>query len=82
MSRILVSFIFLLLQINLFAIQSDTLSLDEVVLKSTLINQTNPAISVSEISYSENEIKPVGKSLKNSSVSFLPGSSKSNSLLI
>ena len=59
MSRILVSFIFLLLQINLFAIQSDTLSLDEVVLKSTLINQSNPALSVSEISYTENEIKPI-----------------------
>ena len=59
MSRILVSFISLILQINVFAIQSDTLSLDEIVLKSTLINQSNPALSVSEISYTENEIKPV-----------------------
>ena len=59
MSRFLVLFTFLLLQINVFAIQSDTLSLDEIVLKSTLINQSNPALSVSEISYTENEIKPV-----------------------
>ena len=59
MSRLLVLFTFLLLQINVFAIQSDTLSLDEIVLKSTLINQSNPALSVSEISYTENEIKPV-----------------------
>ena len=33
----------LLLQTNLFAIQSDTLNLDEVMLKSALINQANPA---------------------------------------
>ncbi len=59
MSRFLVLLIFLIFQINLFAIQRDTLSLDEVVLKSTLINQTNPALSVSEISYTENEIKAV-----------------------
>ncbi len=59
MSRILVSIIFSLLQINVFAIQSDTLILDRVVLKSTLINQTNPALSVSEISYKQNEIRPI-----------------------
>ena len=59
MSRYLFLFPFFLLQTNIFAIQSDTLSLEEVVLKSTLINQTNPALSVSEISYTENEIKPV-----------------------
>ena len=59
MSRFLVLFPFLLLQINVFAIQSDTLNLDEVVLKSALINQSNPALTVSEISYDENEIRPV-----------------------
>jgi len=59
MSRYLFLFLFFLLQTNIFATQSDTLSLEEVVLKSTLINQTNPALSVSEISISENEIKPV-----------------------
>tara|TARA_B100000989_G_scaffold185194_1_gene139389 strand:- start:722 stop:2701 length:1980 start_codon:yes stop_codon:yes gene_type:complete len=59
MSRILVSIIFSLLQICVFATQSDTLILDRVVLKSTLINQTNPALSVSEISYKENEIRPI-----------------------
>ena len=52
------SFILFFIQINVFAIQSDTLSLDEVVLKSALINQTNPALSVSEISYNQSEIKP------------------------
>ena len=40
----------LLLQTNLFAIQSDTLNLDEVMLKSALINHANPALTVSEIS--------------------------------
>jgi len=34
----------LLLQANLFAVQSDTLSLDEVMLKSALINHANPAL--------------------------------------
>ena len=59
MIRHLFLFPFFLLQANVFAIQSDTLSLDEIVLKSTLINQSNPALSVSEISYTENEIKAV-----------------------
>ena len=49
----------LLLQTNLFALQSDTLNLDEVMLKSALINHANPALTVSEISYDENEIRPV-----------------------
>ena len=49
----------LLLQTNLFALQSDTLNLEEVVLKSALINQSNPALTVSEISYDENQIRPV-----------------------
>ena len=59
MSRFLVLFPFLLLQINVFAIQSDTLNLDEVMLKSALINETNPALTFSEISYDEYEIRPV-----------------------
>ena len=59
MSRHFFLFAFFLLQTNVFASQLDTLSLDEVVLKSTLINQSNPALSVSAISYKENEIKPV-----------------------
>jgi len=49
----------LLLQSNLFAIQSDTLNLDEVILKSALINESNPALSVSEISNNEYQIQPV-----------------------
>ena len=49
----------LLLQTNLFALQSDTLNLEEIVLKSALINQSNPALTVSEISYDENQIRPV-----------------------
>ena len=59
MSRLLVLFAFLFLQINVYATQSDTLSLKEVVLKSALINEINPALAVSEISYNENEVKPV-----------------------
>ena len=59
MTRNLFLFTFFLLQTNVFAIQSDTLRLGEIVLKSSLINQSNPALSVSEISYTENEIKPV-----------------------
>ena len=49
----------LLLQTNLFALQSDTLNLDEVMLKSALINQVNPALTASEISYDEYGIKAV-----------------------
>ena len=49
----------LLLQTNLFALQSDTLNLDEIMLKSALINQANPALTVSEISYGEYGIKAV-----------------------
>ena len=49
----------LFLQTNLFAIQSDTLNLDEVMLKSALINQANPALTVSEISYDEYAIRAV-----------------------
>ena len=49
----------LLLQTNLFATESDTLNLDEIILKSVLINQANPALTVSEISYDEYQIRPV-----------------------
>ena len=59
MSRLLVLVTFLFLQTSVFAIQSDTLNLDEVVLKSSLINEKNPALTVTEISYRENKIKPV-----------------------
>lgn len=53
---ILFSFLF---QVNLLAFNSDTLDLDTVVLKSVLINQDNPALTVSKISYNENEIRPI-----------------------
>ena len=59
MSRLLVLVTFLFFQTSVFAIQSDTLNLDEVVLKSSLINEKNPALTVTEISYRENKIKPV-----------------------
>ena len=49
----------LLSQTNVFAIQSDTLNLEEVVLKSALINQSNPALTVSEIAYGEYQINAV-----------------------
>ena len=49
----------LLLQTNLFALQSDTLNLDEVMLKSALINHANPALTFSEISYDKYGIRPV-----------------------
>ena len=58
-NRLLLLSALLLLQTNLFAIQSDTLNLDEVMLKSALINQANPALTVSEISYDEYGIRPV-----------------------
>ena len=59
MIRSLILFALLLSQTNLFAIQSDTLNLDEVILKSALINESNPALTVSEISHDEYEIRPV-----------------------
>ena len=59
MIRFFTIFTLLLSQTNVFAIQSDTLNLEEVVLKSALINQSNPALTVSEISYDEYQIKPV-----------------------
>ena len=45
--------------LNVSAFKSDTLSLDQILLKTPLINQNNPALTVSEISYDEYEIKPV-----------------------
>ena len=59
MNRFFTILTLLLSQTNVFAIQSDTLNLEEVVLKSALINQSNPALTVSEISYDEYQIKPV-----------------------
>ena len=59
MTRFFTILTLLLSQTNVFAIQSDTLNLEEVVLKSALINQSNPALTVSEISYDENQIRPV-----------------------
>ncbi|GIR95308.1 MAG: TonB-dependent receptor [Paracoccaceae bacterium] len=59
MTRLFIILTLLLSQTNVFAIQSDTLNLEEVVLKSALINQSNPALTVSEISYDEYQIKPV-----------------------
>ena len=59
MTRFFIILTLLLSQTNVFAIQSDTLNLEEVVLKSALINQSNPALTVSEISYDEFQIKPV-----------------------
>ena len=59
MIRTFILFTLFIMQTNLFAIQSDTLNLEEVVLKSALINQSNPALTVSEISYDEYQIKPV-----------------------
>ena len=52
-------YIFILFQINVFAVQSDTLNLDAAILKSVFINEVNPALSISEISYDENEIQQV-----------------------
>ena len=45
--------------LNVSAFNSDTLVLDQIVLKTPLINQNNPALTVSEISYGENEIRPI-----------------------
>ena len=59
MSRGFILLTLFILQTNLFAIQSDTLNLEMVVLKSALINESNPALSISEISYDEYQIKPV-----------------------
>ena len=59
MSKYLIILFGLLFHVNLLAFNSDTLKLDAVQLKSVLINQGNPALTVSEISYNENEIRPI-----------------------
>ena len=59
MTRPFIILTLFLLQTNLLATQSDTLNLEEVVLKSALINQSNPALTVSEISYDGYQIRPV-----------------------
>ena len=59
MTRFTYLLILFSLQSNSFAIPSDTLNLAEVLLKSVLINEKNPALSVSEISFNKNGIKPV-----------------------
>ena len=59
MSKYFIILFAFLFQVNLFAINSDTLDLDAVQLKSVLINQHNPALTVSKISYNENEIRPI-----------------------
>ena len=46
---------------NVSASNSDTLVLDQIVLKTPLINQNNPALTVSEISYGENVSKQGNK---------------------
>ena len=59
MSKYFIILFALLLQVNLLAFNPDTLNLDAVQLKSVLINQSNPALTVSKISYNDNEIRPI-----------------------
>ena len=59
MSKYFIILFTFLFQVNLFAIDTDTLELETVQLKSVLINQSNPALTVSKISYNENEIRPI-----------------------
>ena len=59
MSKYFIILFAFLFQVNLLAFNSDTLDLDIIVLKSVLINQSNPALTVSKISYNENEIRPI-----------------------
>ena len=59
MSKYFIILFVFLFQVNLLAFNSDTLDLDIIVLKSVLINQSNPALTVSKISYNENEIRPI-----------------------
>ena len=59
MSKYFIILFAFLFQVNLLAFNSDTLDLDPIVLKSVLINQSNPALTVSKISYNENEIRPI-----------------------
>ena len=57
--KLVVLLVTLLFFLNVSAFKSDTISLDQILLKSPLINQNNPALTVSEISYDEYEIKAV-----------------------
>ena len=59
MSKFLIILFALLFQVNLLGFNSDTLNLDAVQLKSVMINQSNPAVTVSKILYNENEIRPI-----------------------
>ena len=59
MSNYFVILFTFLWQVSSLAFNTDTLDLDVVVLKSVLINQSNPALTVSKISYNENEIRPI-----------------------
>ena len=59
MSKYFIILFALLFQVNLLAFNPDTLNLDAVQLKSVLINQSNPALTVSKIAYNENEIRPI-----------------------
>jgi iron complex outermembrane receptor protein len=59
MSNYFVILFTFLSQVSSLAFNADTLDLDVVVLKSVLINQSNPALTVSKISYNENEIRPI-----------------------
>ena len=59
MSKYFIILFALLFQVNLLGFNSDTLNLDAVQLKSVMINQSNPAVTVSKILYNENEIRPI-----------------------
>ncbi len=59
MSKYFTILFIILFKVSSLAVNSDTLDLDVVVLKSALINQSNPALTISKISYSENQIGPI-----------------------
>ena len=59
MSKYFTILFIILSKVSSLAVNSDTLDLDVVVLKSALINQSNPALTISKISYNENQIGPI-----------------------
>ena len=59
MSKYFTILFIILFKVSSLAVNSDTLDLDVVVLKSALINQSNPALTISKISYNENQIGPI-----------------------
>ena len=59
MSKYLTILFIILFKVSSLAVNSDTLDLDVVVLKSALINQSNPALTISKISHNENQIGPI-----------------------